>query len=145
MRRYKRLTKYIEIFECMTDFGLSHGCKEVGRDENGIPILSLPYVEYNETVKDFVREVHRFDRRHPLYDLKQYMLVIQSLCPEETYIDEVDESDLSGKEVMAFIYGTIVEERFISGNIKQMLEYGTMLRWLRRLREIDGYERVGGV
>ena len=138
MRKYKSLTQYIEIFEDMSDFGTYHGCEEVGRAENGIPILNLPWVEYNETVKDFIREVHRFDKKHPFYGLKHYGRVLQRLCPEDTYVDEVDERYLSGKEVMAFIYGTIVEERLIDGNIKQTLEEGTMLRWLRRLREIDG-------
>ena len=56
---------------------------------------------------------------------------------------QVDVSNLGGDTVFALISALIRKERFCSGLIEGLCEDGYLLKWLRRLKEIDEGEAVG--
>ena len=52
-------------------------------------------------------------------------------------MSEADVSDADGKLVMALLMRAIRAERFSEGTLLGFCEDGSVLRWLKRLKEID--------
>ena len=132
---YESLTKYLDGFK-----EESYG--EWVIDENKV---HFPYVNYTDEVRNFLGDVMAFVDAHEEMDLKRYSSILEDLGIEmstET-MAEADPNDLDGRALMALIVASMRGERFCDGFLLRLLNEGCVVKWLKRLKEIDGNERIG--
>lgn len=101
--------------------------------------FQMPYMVFDEVVKNFIREVYRFEEKHPEYGLHQYGEILKQngLSWEMDSMAKAESSQLEGKCVVALIIGAIRADRFCEGVLKDFYDRGCILKWLNRLKELD--------
>lgn len=132
---YESLTKYLDVFkEC--DFG------EWIIDEKEV---HFPYVNYDDEVRNFLDDVMAFVDAHEEMGLTNYHAILEDLGIEMSteVMGEVDPEALDGRAVMALIVASMRGDRFCEGFLFRLLNEGCVVKWLKRLDEIDGNERIG--
>ena len=101
--------------------------------------INLPFVDYSPAVTELMKTVYAFKAEHPDFELTKYEEILSSNGLEwsRRSMSEADVSDADGKFVMALLMGAIRAERFSEGTLLGFCEDGSVLRWLKRLQEID--------
>ena len=127
--KYQRLTNYIKVF---TD----HYCAGkwiLGGEKSGGDVrpLRVPFVDYDSKIYDFTRDMNGFMDQQYDETLNNW-----GVNPQEEK-EKIDVTEADDKEVLALITYVIRSERICDGEMKSVVESGTMKRWLERLREID--------
>ena len=132
---YESLTKYLDVFK-------EDGYGEWIIDEKEV---HFPYVNYDDVVRDFLDDVMVFVDAHEEMDLTRYSLILKDLGIEMSTeaMAEADPGALDGQAVMALIVASMRGERFCDGFLLRLLNEGCVVKWLKRLDEIDGNERIG--
>ncbi len=127
---YESLTKYLDVFK-------EDGYGRWIIDEKEV---HFPYVDYDETVRNFLGDVMVFVDAHEEMDLKRYFLILEDLGIEKSTeaMAEADSESLDGRAVMALIVASMRGERFCEGFLLHLLDEGCVVKWLKRLEEIDG-------
>ena len=107
-----------------------------GTIEDPIP---MPYVDYDVIVIELIKEVHTFAKNHPDYDLYNYMEIMKSYNIGFGGLDpkEVDVTKADAKLVMVLLMAVIRQDRFCDGLLLEYCKNGSVLRWIKRLKEID--------
>ena len=105
--------------------------------------IHMPFVDYSPAVIELEKAVYAFKAEHPDFELTKYEEILNSNGLEWSWesMSEADVSDADGKFVMALLMGAIRAERFSEGTLLGFCEDGSVLRWLKRLQQIDN-ERV---
>ena len=119
-------------------FGEWHGGIE--RNQHGeIGWIQFPWVDYTQTVCDFIETVDRFVESHEDMGLKQYAEVFGKVGIkwDVESMSKADVSQLDGTTIAALIVGAYRAERFCDGALLGFLENGSINRWLERLLQID--------
>ncbi len=130
---FKSLTDYIPKLQ-NTDTGKWYPEKQSG-DGSVVKPLQMPFVVYQNDIRELEKEMYRFDKEHPQYDLKEYRSILEE--SGVSALDGFDVTNAEAKVVLALILCAFRTERFCEGAIKEFLENGCILRWLKRLKEID--------
>lgn len=132
---YESLTKYLDVFK-------EDGYGRWIIDEKEV---HFPYVNYDEAVRDFLDDVMVFVDAHEEMDLTRYSSILADLGIEMSTeaMAEADAESLDGQAVMALIVASMRGERFCDGFLLRLLNEGCVVKWLKRLDEIDGNEQVG--
>ena len=101
--------------------------------------IRMPFVDYSPAVIELEKAVYAFKAEHPDFELTKYEEILSSNGLEwsRRSMSEADVSDADGKFVMALLMGAIRAERFSEGTLLGFCEDGSVLRWLKRLQEID--------
>lgn len=101
--------------------------------------IHMPFVDYSPAVIELEKAVYAFKAEHPDFELTKYEEILNSNGLEwsRRSMSEADISDADGKLVMALLMGAIRAERFSEGTLLGFCEEGSVLRWLKRLKEID--------
>lgn len=131
---YESLTKYLDVFkEC--DFG----AWVIDEKE-----VHFPYVNYDDAVRNFLGDVLAFVDGHEEMRLTNYYDILRDLGIEMSTeaMAEADPEVLDGQAVMALIVASMRGERFCDGFLLRLLNEGCVVKWLKRLKEIDGNERA---
>jgi len=136
--KYEVLTKYIDEIEHADSYGKwTNPSGENGTPENP---QFFPYVDYQQFISAFEMEFYRFRRSLP-YNLGKYQEILEKHeMPEEwgsAQLLELDVSEFDEQSIMALIYGVLRAERLSEGTLLEFLESGCILKWLKRLSEID--------
>jgi len=147
-KKYEVITKYIKEIEYAESFG--NWTNPSGKDGTPENPQFFPYVDYAQFVQAFEVEFYRFRRDLP-YNLGKYQEILEKHdMPEEWssgQLLELDVSSFDEQSIMALIYGVLRADRFSEGTLLEFFESGCILKWLKRLREIDelqSTERIGG-
>lgn len=100
--------------------------------------FQMPFYEYADVVHEFEKEVYKFEKDHPEFQLNTYnnIFLMNGLRWDEEVMTKADVSNANGQVVMALILGAIRAERFCDGTLKDFLELGCIEKWLLRLQEI---------
>ena len=132
---YESLTKYLDVFK-------EDGYGRWIIDEKEV---HFPYVRYTEAVRDFLDDVMAFVDAHKEMGLKNYHAILEDLGIEMSTeaMAEADPEALDGRVIMALIVASMRGERFCEGFLLRLLNEGCVVKWLKRLDEIDGNEQVG--
>lgn len=132
---YENLTKYLDLFE--ED---SFGEWVIDKDR-----VHFPYVNYTDEVRNFLGDVMAFVDAHKEMRLTNYDDILEDLGIETSAeaMAEADAESLDGQAVMALIVASMRGERFCEGFLLHLLDEGCVVKWLKRLDEIDGNERIG--
>ena len=87
----------------------------------------------------FEDEFYAFAKEYPAYHLTNYADILESHGTEwsERSMSAADVSKMDAQSVFALITGAVRAEHLSGGALKPFFENGAMLKWLRRLREID--------
>lgn len=137
MGKFESLTKYLPQLE-----GDEIGTWFVDRENDGTPEnpIQMPYVNYSVMVHRFIDDVYAFVHANEDYGLTQYREIMEQngLGGDGTPVHEADVSNLDGRCVMALIVGAVRAERFCDGALLGCFKSGSIRRWLKRLKEIDG-------
>ena len=97
------------------------------------------YIDYTPTVNEFRKEILTFMNNHPEYELNRYIDTLRTIGTKwgPRGLQRVDVSDLDGKVIMALIMAAERGEYNSQGVILDLLESGTIQKWLLRLKELD--------
>lgn len=131
---YESLTKYLDVFK-------EDGYGEWVIDEKGV---HFPYVNYDEAVRNFLDDVMVFVDGHEEMRLTNYHAILEDQGIERSTeaMAEADSDDLDGRAVMALIVASMRGERFCEGFLLHLLDEGCVVKWLKRLDEIDENEQA---
>ena len=101
--------------------------------------IRMPFVDYSPAVIELEKAVYAFKAEHPDFELTKYEEILNSNGLEwsRQSMSEANVSDADGKLIMALLMGAIRAERFSEGTLLGFCENGSVLRWLKRLQEID--------
>lgn len=101
--------------------------------------IYMPFVDYSPAVIELMKAVYAFKDEHPDFELTKYEEILNSNGLEWSWesMSEADVSNADGRLVMALLLGAIRADRFSEGTLLGFLEEGSVLRWLKRLKEID--------
>ena len=132
---YESLTKYLDVFK-------EDGYGRWVIDEKEV---HFPYVNYTEEVRNYLDDVMAFVDAHEEMRLKNYHAILEDLGIEKSTeaMAEADPEALDGRAVMALIVASMRGERFCDGFLLRLLNEGCVVKWLKRLDEIDGNAQVG--
>ena len=133
--KFELLTKYIMQIE--ED---SHGEWIIDKEGDGTPEnpYHFPFVHYSKLIHEFEEDVYAFCEAHPEYDHYNYGKTLEDNGMKwGSSLSSVDVSKLDAKAIIAMIVGAIRAERFCDGALLGFLKDGSILKWLKRLEEID--------
>lgn len=135
MGTFDLLTKYLSLLDG-DQFG---EWNPIHKDRvEKVDTFIMPYVNYSETIKDFIRDVYRFADSHIDFDLNQYNRILQDHCIDLTSNwQTIDISSLDAQCLTALIMGAIRTERFCDGTILGLLEGGYLQAWLGQLQKFE--------
>lgn len=131
---YESLTKYLDVFK-------EDGYGRWVIDEKEV---HFPYVNYTEEVRNYLDDVMAFVDAHEEMRLKNYHAILEDQGIERSAeaLAEADPEALDGRAVMALIVASMRGERFCEGFLLRLLDEGCVVKWLKRLDEIDGNEQA---
>ena len=134
MKKYEQLTKYIRLFE-----NDSYG--EMIIDKNGDGSidnpLHFPYVNYSDNVNKFIADVYDFGDKHNEFDYINYLSILENNKIDKNNLNNINVSKLDAKAVFSLIVCVIRAERFCDGALLSNLENKNIIKWLKRLDELD--------
>jgi len=135
---YEKMTAFIPLLE-NDEFGRWTELCGDGSDANP---YEWPHVDYSRNVRVLEKEVYHFSDAHPEYGLNRYsdILHVYGLDRDEEALAGADVSALDGVTVLAMLYSVIRAERFCDGALLDYCRSGHVVRWLKRLKEIDDGE-----
>ena len=117
-----QIVKYLAIFKDMDTAG--DWSSDTPMDN---VILQKPFVIYDEDVKNFVQDFHEFEINNP-----EKMIVV----PDNVQaLKKISVKDQSFDYVMSLISYVIKMERIRPGMLKELIEDGTMTKWLRQIKK----------
>ncbi len=127
--RFKVLTKYIDEFAADSPYGT---WLRGGENE-------WSFVGYDRLVIKFEDEFDQFAESHPEYQLTSYGEILDrnGLKWDNAQMRKATTDNLDAQCVLALIMGAIRAERFCNGALLEFFNDGYILKWLKRLREID--------
>lgn len=137
VEKFHVLTKYIDEISKVESFGEWHIDKE--NDGTREQPIQLPYVNFAEVVDMFLDEFYHFSDNHPEYELTDYSSILErnGIRWDDDSMRNANINELDETCILALIMGAIRAERFCDGALLSFFTDGYMLRWLKRLKELD--------
>ena len=133
---YDSLTQYIKQFE-NTNFGEWI----IDRENDGSTEhpKQMPFVNYSAIVDSFINDVYRFIDDNSDLGLNHYYDILAKNHLEwgSESMKSADISSMDAQCVMALIVGAIRAERFCDGALLDFFKNGYILKWLKRLNQIQ--------
>lgn len=101
--------------------------------------IQMPYVSYSAPIENFIDTLYRFCESHPEYEHTKYHDTLAGYGIEwnDQSMETADVSHMDAKGIIALLIGAVRAERFCDGALLQILNSGSILRWLERLAAID--------
>ena len=118
-----------------------YGTLIVDRESRGTPDdpIRMPFVRYSPVVNELEKAIYAFKAEHLEFEQTKYEETLNSNGLEWSShsMSEADVSIADGKLIMALLIGALRADRFSEGALLGFLEDGSVVRWLKRLKEID--------
>lgn len=135
MKRYQDLTAFIPLLEKEKNFGEWIGSEpvEIKRDEEGniLPYVA-PYVRYSLVSQQFINVVSHYHTGIHRDSMKESAL---EYTEANLQIENVDKLPLD--IVVYYIRKVVQNERYRDGCVLEYMQNGLILKWLKRLKELD--------
>lgn len=132
MLKYKTLTDHIDVLS-NSNFG------EWSSGNSSEDAVALPFVIYSKEVMDFLLSVDNFldvENNDIFFDYKSLLEKENIEYSMDAFI-AADINKLQAETLCAMIIGTIRADRFCEGVLLESFENGHILKWLKRLKELD--------
>jgi len=138
---YENLTRLIDALENDTYGEVIIDTKSKGTIDDPI---HMPYASYTEVVGQLWNAIYDFSNEHPEFELTKYQDILRRNGADWVSEDMsgADVSSADGQFVMALLMGATRAERFCEGALLGFCEDGSILRWLKRLKDVDTAEEL---
>lgn len=128
MKKYERLTKYIDEFACGNSFGeMVIDTKHKGTKDDP---KHFPYVKYEKSIHYFLHDFYEGD-----YAIKDYLDNGNEICKSIKSGRNIN--DLSEKELLIYLTWIIRGDRFYDGLLLARCKDGTVYEILKGLKAYD--------
>ena len=141
-KQYESLTELIPVMEKDIYGGWNMQQKGDGTPDN--PYV-MPHVSFTPTVYSFLSEMARIEKQHPEFDWRNYMQYLvgrgyisglsQGFPIEE--LQKVPIEKLTIEDVFMMYFAVQRTDRFCEGILLKFFKDGTILNWLKRVKELD--------
>lgn len=136
MGKYSVLTKYIDLLE-NNQIGKWIAGNEHG-DTSEKPI-QMPFVAYSEVVHKLESDIYSFLHNCNKMVPSDYGTILNAneIVWEADSMKEANVDILDSECVLALLIAALRAERFCDGVLLDFIKSGAVLRWLKRLQELD--------
>lgn len=133
---YEALTAFIPFMES-GNFGDWSERAGDGTPEN--PYV-MCHIDYDEQIIRLNHTLYEFEKEHTELDLFNFPEILEKSginCSGDSMVT-MDVSSLDGRTILAMMRLVFSMERFSDGTVLEFCKNGCFLRWLQRLKDIDG-------
>lgn len=136
MKKYSALTKYINLLK--NDNAGEWICDKENDGSSERPI-HVPFVSYSIAVNNLADDIYKFAKESDEIVPSKYAEIIQANGIEWGYdsMMKADASELDAQCILALLIAPLRAERFCDGALLEFIESGAVIRWLKRLQELD--------
>lgn len=136
MKKYSALTKYINLLK--NDNAGEWICDKENDGSSERP-MHLPFVIYSITVHRLEGDIYKFAKESNEIIPSKYAEILQANGIEWGYdsMMKADASELDAQCILALLIASLRAERFCDGALLGFIESGAVVRWLKRLQELD--------
>lgn len=136
MKKYSALTKYINLLK--NDNAGEWICDKENDGSSERPI-HVPFVSYSIAVNNLADDIYKFAKESDEIVPSKYAEIIQANGIEWGYdsMMKADASELDAQCILALLIASLRAERFCNGALLEFIEIGAVIRWLKRLQELD--------
>lgn len=136
MKKYSALTKYINLLE---NDNVSEWIVDKENDGSSERPMHLPFVIYSITVHRLEGDIYKFAKESDEIVPGKYAEILQANGIEWGYdsMMKADASVLDAQCILALLIASLRAERFCDGALLGFIKNGAVIRWLKRLQELD--------
>lgn len=136
MKKYSVLTKYINLLE--NDIVGEWNCDKENDGSSERPI-HVPFVSYSIAVNNLADDIYKFAKESNEIVPSKYAEILQANGIEWGYdsMIKADVSVLDAQCILALLIASLRAERFCDGALLGFIKSGAVIRWLKRLQELD--------
>lgn len=136
MKKYSALTKYINLLK--NDNAGEWICDKENDGSSERP-MHLPFVSYSIAVNNLADDIYKFAKESDEIVPSKYAEIIQANGIEWGYdsMMKADASELDAQCILALLIASLRAERFCDGALLGFIKNGAVIRWLKRLQELD--------
>lgn len=136
MKEYSVLTKHINLLK--NDNAGEWICDKENDGSSERPI-HVPFVSYSIAVNNLADDIYKFAKESDEIVPSKYAEIIQANGIEWGYdsMMKADASELDAQCILALLIAPLRAERFCDGALLEFIESGAVIRWLKRLQELD--------
>lgn len=98
------------------------------------------HIDYDEQIIRLNHTLYEFEKEHTELDLFNFPEILEKsgINFGGDSMVTMDVSSLDGRTILAMIRLVFSMERFSDGTVLEFCQNGCFLRWLQRLKDIDG-------
>ncbi|WP_304229618.1 DUF6508 domain-containing protein [Phascolarctobacterium succinatutens] len=136
MKKYSALTKYINLLE---NDNVGEWIVDKENDGSSERPMHLPFVIYSITVDKLTDDIYKFAKEGDEIVLSKYADILNANGIKWGY-DSMMKADASGLDaqcILALLIASLRAERFCDGALLEFIKNGAVIRWLKRLQELD--------
>lgn len=136
MKKYSALTKYINLLE---NDNVGEWIVDKENDGSSERPMHLPFVIYSITVDKLTDDIYKFAKESDEIVLSKYADILNANGIKWGY-DSMIKADASGLDaqcILALLIASLRAERFCDGALLEFIKNGAVIRWLKRLQELD--------
>lgn len=136
MKKYSVLTKYINLLE---NDNVGEWIVDKENDGSSERPMHLPFVSYSIAVDNLADDIYKFAKESNEIVPGKYAEILQANGIEWGY-DSMMKADASGLDaqcILALLIASLRAERFCDGALLEFIKNGAVIRWLKRLQELD--------
>ena len=136
MKKYSALTKYINLLKNNI---VGEWIVDKENDGSSERPMHLPFVSYSIAVDNLADDIYKFAKESNEIVPGKYAEILQANGIEWGY-DSMMKADASGLDaqcILALLIASLRAERFCDGALLGFIESGAVIRWLKRLQELD--------
>lgn len=136
MKKYSVLTKYINLLK--NDNAGEWTCDKENDGSSERPI-HVPFVSYSIAVDNLADDIYEFAKESNEIVPSKYAEILQANGIEWGYdsMMKADASELDARCILALLIASLRAERFCDGALLGFIKNGAVIRWLKRLQELD--------
>lgn len=136
MKKYSALTKYINLLK--NDNAGEWICDKENDGSSERPI-HVPFVSYSIAVDNLADDIYEFAKESNEIVPSKYAEILQANGIEWGYdsMMQADASELDAQCILALLIAFLRAERFCDGALLGFIKNGAVIRWLKRLQELD--------
>ena len=136
MKKYSVLTKYINLLK---NDNVGEWICDKKNDGSSERPMHFPFVTYSITVDKLTDDIYKFAKESDEIVPGKYAEILQANGIKWGY-DSMMKADASGLDaqcILALLIASLRAERFCDGALLGFIESGAVIRWLKRLQELD--------
>lgn len=136
MKKYSVLTKYINLLE---NDNVGEWICDKENDGSSERPIHVPFVSYSIAVNNLADDIYKFAKESNEIVPSKYAEILQANGIEWSYdsMMKADASEIDAQCILALLIASLRAERFCDGVLLGFIKNGAVIRWLKRLQELD--------